>query len=150
MALQSLRAGEREAVAQDAMTKFLLAGAEIAEAEDEDDQAEMFRAIASRIAAGENTEKIMPHVHDMYAALGIKWGDNPFTVIQALRHPIPAAAAKLLETRDEIPHVLFDGYAVYSALSEQAKTRTGHENVADTLDAVVCILRAASKGTNHA
>jgi hypothetical protein len=67
-----------------------------------------------------------------------------------LADSMQTSAAKLLETRDEIPHVLFDGYAVYSALSEQAKTRTGHENVADTLDAVVCILRAASKGTNHA
>lgn len=35
----------------------------------------------------ENKGMIMPHVHDLYAALGIKWGDDPFTVIQRLRNP---------------------------------------------------------------
>lgn len=27
------------------------------------------------------------HMHDLYVALGIKWGDDPFTVIQRLRNP---------------------------------------------------------------
>lgn len=42
-----------------------------------------------------------------------------------------------------VPDVLFDGFAVYSALDEKAKARTSPENVSDTLDAVVRVLRAA-------
>jgi hypothetical protein len=41
-----------------------------------------------------------------------------------------------------VPDVLFDGFAVYSALDEKAKSRTSPENVSDTLDAIVRILRA--------
>lgn len=41
-----------------------------------------------------------------------------------------------------IPDVLFDSYAVLSALGEKAKSRTSPENVADVLDAVVKLLRA--------
>lgn len=43
----------------------------------------------------------------------------------------------------ELPAALFDGYAVYQALSERAKARTSPENVADTLDALVKVMRAA-------
>lgn len=42
-----------------------------------------------------------------------------------------------------IPDVLFDGVEVYNAMDERAWSRTNPDNVADVLDAVVRILRAA-------
>jgi hypothetical protein len=30
-------------------------------------------------------EQLMPHVHDIYAALGVEWGGDPFAAIDALR-----------------------------------------------------------------
>jgi biotin carboxyl carrier protein len=44
-----------------------------------------------------------------------------------------------------VPDILFDGYAVLQALSEQAKRRTSAQNVSDVLDAVVRVMRAAPK-----
>lgn len=41
----------------------------------------------------------------------------------------------------ELPEILFDGYAVYQALDIKAKQRTSPENVSDTLDAIVRIMR---------
>lgn len=43
----------------------------------------------------------------------------------------------------QVPDVLFDGYAVLSALSDKAIGRTSADNVSDVLDAVVKLLRAA-------
>lgn len=59
-----------------------------------DGRATLNAAIAAltQQAEPENTEMIMPHVHDLYAALGIKWGDDPFTVIQRLRNPTATAS----------------------------------------------------------
>jgi hypothetical protein len=45
------------------------------------------------------------------------------------------------QSAGEVPAVLFDGFAVYSALSEKAKGRTSPENVCDTLDAAVRLIR---------
>lgn len=42
-----------------------------------------------------------------------------------------------------IPEVLFDGNAVYAEMSVQAHARTSAINVADVLDAVVRLMRAA-------
>lgn len=39
------------------------------------------------------------------------------------------------------PAVVFDGYAVYQALSDKAKARTSAENVSDVLDAVADLIR---------
>lgn len=50
-------------------------------------------------------------------------------------------AAKEMYAPKEIPSVLFDGFAVYSALSDKARQRTSAENVSDVLDAVVRILK---------
>ena len=44
----------------------------------------------------------------------------------------------------QVPDVLFDGFAVYQALSDKAKGRTSSHNVSDTLDAVVKLMRAAA------
>ena len=41
-----------------------------------------------------------------------------------------------------LPDLLFDGYAVMDGLSDQARGRTSWENVSDTLDAIVKLLRA--------
>lgn len=30
-------------------------------------------------------ERLMPHVHDIYAALGVEWGGDPFPAISALK-----------------------------------------------------------------
>lgn len=37
------------------------------------------------------------------------------------------------------PELMFDGYAVYCALTEQAKRRTSAENVSDVLDAMALL-----------
>jgi len=46
----------------------------------------------------------------------------------------------------QAPDILFDGYAVLQHLSDEAKTRTGPDNVADVLDAVVNALSDAKGG----
>ena len=43
-----------------------------------------------------------------------------------------------------IPEALFDGFAVYQMLDDRAKHRTSPENVSDTLDAVVKLLRSSA------
>lgn len=40
-----------------------------------------------------------------------------------------------------VPDVLFDGYAVYKALTKQEQSRTSWENVSDVLNAVVRLLK---------
>ena len=45
--------------------------------------------------------------------------------------------------KDAIPDVLFDGHAVYTMLSPDAKRRTSAENVSDALDAMVRLLNSA-------
>lgn len=61
------------------------------------------------------------------------------------RYPVEIAAdrAKEVATKENpiIPDVLFDGFAVYSALNEREKTYTTPENVSAVLDAVVMLLR---------
>lgn len=41
-----------------------------------------------------------------------------------------------------IPDVLFDGFAVYQVMDDRVKARTSPENVSDTLDAVVKLMRS--------
>lgn len=48
---------------------------------------------------------------------------------------------RIVEKMRPIPPLLFDGYTVLQALAPEAKKRTSAENVADTLDAVVKLLR---------
>ena len=43
--------------------------------------------------------------------------------------------------REAVPDVLFDGYAVFKALTQDARRRTSLENVSDVLDAVVRLMR---------
>lgn len=43
--------------------------------------------------------------------------------------------------RSELPEILFDGYAVYSAVNNIAKERISHRVVSDVLDAVVKLIR---------
>lgn len=43
--------------------------------------------------------------------------------------------------KEHVPAVLFDGYAVLSAMDERARRRTSTENISDVLDAVVRLLR---------
>jgi len=57
-----------------------------------------------------------------------------FRELQRLRSPGGASG-------ERIPAVLFDGYAVFKALSKDATRRTSTENVSDVLDAVVRLLR---------
>lgn len=58
---------------------------------------------------------------------------------------VVAAGAPLFSEQrgvdEAIPEEAFDSYAVYKALSKQATQRTGPENVADTLDALVLLIR---------
>lgn len=56
---------------------------------------------------------------------------------------LAAPADQWRRVEDGLPEVLFDGYSVFTALSDQAKTRTSAENVSDTLDAVVRLMRNA-------
>lgn len=53
------------------------------------------------------------------------------------------------KSAEAIPAVLFDGYAVYQALTEKARARTSADNVADVLDAIVGLLRAAPEGDDR-
>ena len=46
------------------------------------------------------------------------------------------------QAQPSVPDVLFDGYAVLSALDDKARSRTSPENVSDVLDAVVRLVRA--------
>lgn len=58
------------------------------------------------------------------------------------RSAMLAAAPKSVASGAQgVPDVLFDGYAVVQELSEQAKARTSPENVSDTLDAAVRLIR---------
>ena len=36
-------------------------------------------------ASQEQADAVMAHVHDLYAELGLKWGDNPFLAISRLK-----------------------------------------------------------------
>ena len=56
----------------------------------------------------------------------------------------PGYCIPLYTSAPTIPAELFDGFAVYQAISEKAKARTSPENVSDVLDAVVRLLRAAA------
>lgn len=61
-------------------------------------------------------------------------------------HGIETGKAMVASASD----VLFDGHAVYSALDAKAKRRTGAENVSDTLDAIVRLMRAqANEQAGH-
>ena len=51
------------------------------------------------------------------------------------------ALASSVGSAEHIPEVLYDGYAVYSELTEYAQRRTSPENVSDTLDAIVRLLK---------
>ena len=55
-----------------------------------------------------------------------------------------AALSVTVAQAGQVPDVLFDGFAVYQALSDKAKGRTSSHNVSDTLDAVVKLMRAAA------
>lgn len=37
---------------------------------------------------------------------------------------------------------VFDGYAVYCAMADNAKARTSYENVSDTLDSLAKLMRS--------
>ena len=52
------------------------------------------------------------------------------------------AALEAQPQQEPTPAVLFDGYAVLQALSDNAKKRTSPDNVSDVLDAVVRLIRA--------
>lgn len=59
----------------------------------------------------------------------------------ALRQQLQQADAR-------IPDWIYDGYAVYSRLSDKAKARTSPENVSDTLDAIKAMLTAEKEVAN--
>lgn len=74
--------------------------------------------------------------------LGVDIGEhsnlnNPWNeALVSMQQPVAQAG--------QVPEVLFDGFAVYQALSDKAKGRTSSHNVYDTLDAVVKLMRAAA------
>jgi hypothetical protein len=53
----------------------------------------------------------------------------------------PAAVSAGYRPVETYPVVLFDGYAVYQAMTDEAKARTSPENVSDVLDAVADLIR---------
>ena len=67
-------------------------------------------------------------------------------VIAMLQAAQQEAAAPPAPDAQALPPVLFDGHAVLQALTPRARSRTSPENVADTLDAVVKLMRAAMQG----
>jgi hypothetical protein len=66
--------------------------------------------------------------------------------VLALR-PTSAANSTAPMQPSEIPPLLFDSYAVFKALDLDGQRRTSAENVADTLDAVVHLLRVTPAST---
>lgn len=58
------------------------------------------------------------------------------------RHAFERLARTVRDACAKPPTVLFDGYAVYQALSDETKKRTSPENVSDVLDAVVRLMRS--------
>ena len=76
---------------------------------------------------------------------------------RAIRDYITTLRAKLKAAEGEVARLrglgvwrdaVMDGNAVYGALTDYAKRRTGPENVSDTLDAVAVVARAAALGGN--
>lgn len=53
----------------------------------------------------------------------------------------PAPGPGLDYERHAIPEELYDGHAVFSAMDDKGKKRTGPENVSDVLDAVVRLIK---------
>lgn len=49
------------------------------------------------------------------------------------------------EERDDCMLPVFDGYRVFCALDEKAKSRTSYDNVSDTLDALAKLMRSNAK-----
>jgi hypothetical protein len=56
-------------------------------------------------------------------------------------HLRAALSQRPAQQAEVFPVILFQGHAIYAALSPQAKARTSAENVADVLDAAVAVLR---------
>lgn len=77
-------------------------------------------------------DDIALRVHRLMRYYGINNGDELFREMRAV------AAQTTLE---RLPPILFDGFSVLQALTPEARRRTGPENVSDTLDAVVRIVR---------
>jgi hypothetical protein len=48
---------------------------------------------------------------------------------------------------EAMPRILFCGWDVYTAMSDDMKRRTSAENVSDVLDTVVKLLRAEKEST---
>jgi hypothetical protein len=63
-------------------------------------------------------------------------GDDVAWCERRAAEPLPVIRAALA-----LPVELFDGHAVYRALTKQAQIRTSHENVSDTLDALARVMR---------
>jgi len=70
-----------------------------------------------------------------YDVKDVELNDKLYTEAQLL-----AMYAKGAEDA-RFPEFLFDSYAVYEALDDRVKARTGPENVCDVLDAVVRLIR---------
>ena len=105
-------------------------------------------ADAGKMVAGEpSVEPVVASDHPdfiggiVWSPLELRWINQKLA--EARRAPEPGA--------ERIPSVLFDGYEVYTALDDKARTRTSGENVTDVLDAVVRILRKqpATKEEKH-
>lgn len=62
--------------------------------------------------------------------------------IEQLRQQIEEAERE----KKELPAYLFDGYAVYRALSKKATARTSYDNVSDVLDALVKLWKQPQGG----
>lgn len=80
-----------------------------------------------------------------------------WSMAETLREAFIAMSAKLQAAEGEVARLrglevwrdaVMDGNAVYGALTDYAKRRTGPENVSDTLDAVAVVARAAATGGN--
>lgn len=68
---------------------------------------------------------------------------DPFVMYPHQIYAYTLAALEKWGGGQAVPDVLFDGYAVLQALTEDARKRTSPNNVCDVLDAVVRLLCAA-------
>jgi hypothetical protein len=105
---------------------------------------------ADLVAAGENAHIAMWDLLRAYAAVqahyGLQPADSPIYVAAKeanRRHIAALAKVAALPAGQQIPDVLFDGHAVYRAMTDQQRQCTTPENVSVVLDAVVRLMRAA-------
>lgn len=81
---------------------------------------------------------LMPHEETALVSHGLPVG-QPSQLADAFRMGMEAE-------RERWCDVVFDGWRVLQGLDERAQKRTSHQNVSDTLDALVRVMKPNTEG----